>query len=291
MSDDNPSAAGGSEEASKLSRLWRSPDVERILSRYDIESTAAHVRMLGETGIVHDSVAHSVLEARLGELVGEAAATVRVAVSTNDQLATDIRLWLRDVVVELFGSLIDLRSTLIDLADRDMQVLMPGYTHMQPAMPILLSHWWLAIEARFRADFTRLSDLYRRLNALPLGAGALSGIAQPIDRQLVARYLGFDEVIENSLIAVFDRDYLIEFASFASVAGLHLSQVGADLLMWSTQEFGFVSLRKAFVFPSRTMPQKRNPVVLEVLRSRPSIILGRLVEFVSTLKAVPMGFS
>lgn len=302
----------------QLRKFWQDPNVEAKLSIYDVESSLAHVEMLGATNIVDAAVSeklvaalhqikeelaqgktylsphcqdiHSGLEARLHELVGDLAMTLRVAKSSNDQIATDIRLWLRDAVLDLFDELLTLRSNLLLLAERDLEIVMPGYTHMQPAMPILLSHWWLANEARFRRDFSRLSDFFVRFNVLPLGAGALAGTNQPIDRRLVAERLRFDDVIENSLYAVSDRDYLVEFASFASLVGLHISQLGSDLLLWTTQEFGFARLRKAFVFRSQSMPQKRNPVVLEVLRSRPSHIFGRLVEFIVALKAIPMGY-
>lgn len=316
--NDNEISPEEPRQSDRLRRFWQSPEVERQLAPHDIASSIAHVRMLGETGIVEHDLAkavvdglkqiekelsqgqsflkadhldiHSGLEQRLSELVGDLSMTLRIAKSSNDQIATDVRLWLRDAVLDTFGELLGLRAELIKLAERDLEIVMPGYTHMQPAMPILLSHWWLANEARFRRDFSRLLDFYRRFNVLPLGAGALAGTSQPIDRKLVAQYLSFDDVIENSLYAVSDRDFMVEFGSFAALVGLHVSQIGADLLLWATQEFGFVKLRKAFVFRSQSMPQKRNPVVLEVLRSRPSVIFGRLVEFITALKAVPMGY-
>lgn len=317
--DDNSSGQELPFESDQVRRFWQSPAVERHLAFHDIASSTAHVRMLGETGIIDREVAESVLgglnqikeelaegksflksehldihtglEARLGQLIGEdLAGTLRIAKSSNDQIATDVRLWLRDAVCDIFGEILALRQEFITLADRDLQVVMPGYTHMQPAMPILLSHWWLANEARFRRDFSRLADFYGRLNCLPLGAGALAGTSQPIDRRLVAQYLDFDDVIENSIYAVSDRDFLVEFGSFAALVGLHISQIGAELLLWATQEFAFVKLSKAFVFRSQSMPQKRNPIVLEVLRSRPAVIFGRLSEFLATLKAVPFGY-
>jgi argininosuccinate lyase len=222
--------------------------------------------------------------------VGDLSSTLRIAKSANDQIATDVRLWLRESVFDFFGELLSLRQEILTLAERDLEVVMPGYTHMQPAMPILLAHWWLAHEARFRRDFERLRDFYRRLNILPMGAGMLAGTSQPIDRGLVAQYLGFDGVIENSLYAVSDRDFLVEFGSFGSLAGMHISQLAADLLIWATQEFGFIKLPKAFVFRSSSMPGKRNPIALEVMRSRPSTIFGRLIEFIATLKSIPSGY-
>lgn len=305
-------------ESNQLLRFGRHPELETQLAKYDLESTLAHVKMLGQTEIIDSETAKAVLdglaqikqelsegktylksehldihcglEERLSELIGQQALSLRIAKSSNDQIATDVRLWLRDAVLDVFAELLELRLELVKLGERDLEIVMPGYTHMQPAMPILLAHWWLANEARFRRDFSRLIDFYRRFNVLPLGAGALAGTSEPIDRMLVAEYLSFDDVIENSLYAVSDRDYMVEFGSFASLVGLHISQIGADLLLWATQEFRFVRLRKAFVFRSQNMPQKRNPVVLEILRSRPSVIFGRLVELVAALKAVPMGY-
>ena len=300
-------------------RFWQSPEVERTLLCADIESNIAHVRMLGETGIVEKQVSadviagleqirkemasgipvlqnedvdiHSAIHRRLGDIVGDMADTVRIAKSHNDQIATDIRLWLRDVTVDIYGLLIEVRYKLLQLAERDMDVVMPGYTHMQPAVPILLAHWWLANETRLARDFSRLTDFYKRMNVLPLGACALAGTTQPINRQLVAEYLHFDGVMENSLDAVSDRDYLIEFASAASMIGIHLSQMSSELLLWSTQEFAFVRLPRSFVFRSQSMPQKRNPELLEILRSRPSVLNGRLTEFLNQLKGLTISYS
>jgi argininosuccinate lyase len=309
----------GSHEFDQVRRFWQSSRVEQTLVFHDIESSQAHVRMLGETGIISqenatkvldaleqvrqewaqgrsffshgDQDIHVALERRLHELVGEDAFCLRIAKSRNDQIATDLRLWLRDGVFDDFALLLGLRQTLIELAARDLEVIMPGYSHMQPGTPILLAHWWLANEERFRRDFDRLIDFYRRFNALPMGAGAGAGTNEPIDRNLVAQYLGFDTVIDNSLDAVSDRDYLVEFGAFASLVGIHVSQLSSEIMLWTTQEFGFARLRKAFTFRSQSMPQKKNPALLEILRSRPSVIFGRLVEFLNELKGLPVGYS
>jgi argininosuccinate lyase len=301
-----------------VSQFRQSPAESALLSA-DLRSSQAHVQMLGETQIVSpqvsqqviaalksienevrsgqsflhesDSSIHQALKRRLSELVGEDLASIlNIAKSSNDQIATDIKLWLRDAVDELLLSLLNLRQSLLSLAQRDFEIVMPGYTHMQPALPILLSHWWLANQERFRRDFDRLFDFRRRLNTLPLGAGELAGINQPIDRRRVAVLLEFEEIIENSLDAVSDRDYLVEFGACASLIGTHLSQMSSDLLLWATQEFGFIKLRQAFVTGSRSMPQKQNPALLEILRARPATINGHLVNFLTQLKALPMGF-
>jgi argininosuccinate lyase len=302
-----------------VGRFWQNPKIEQVLLYHDIQSSKAHIQMLGQTGIlsseetkqllhglekIQDDLAkgkfalnaqdidiHAGLERALREELGELASSVRIAKSRNDQIATDVRLWLRDAIAEIFSKIGSLRETFISFAERDLETVMPGYTHLQPACPILLSHWWLAHELRFRRDSDRLFDLYKRVNMLPLGAGALGGTNFPIDRNLVAQLLGFDEVMENSLDAVSDRDYLIEFAAFAALTGQHLSQIAEDLLLWQTQEFGFIKLRKAFSFKSLSMPQKRNPELIEILRARPAALSGRLAEFLIQLKALPMGFS
>ncbi len=320
MPDFNPTTNDKvSREFNQVRRFWQHPLLERTLLHYDVASSMAHVRMLGKTGIVDpgnaeqvvgaleqigreladgvnfispdDADIHEGLERRLNEIVGEMAAVLRIAKSTNDQDATDVRLWLRDAVFEVFQALLQIRTQLIELATRDLDVVMPGYTHMQPALPILLSHWWLANEARFRRDFERLSEFYRRLNVLPLGACVLAGTPEPIDRAMVAQELGFDDVIENSVDAVSDRDFVIEFSAVASLIGVHLSQMSSELLLWATQEFGFVKLPKRFVFDSQAMPSKRNPELLEVLRARPSTLFGRLMEHLTQLKAIPLGYS
>jgi argininosuccinate lyase len=300
-------------------RFWHETEIEEALLNYDIECTQAHVRMLGETAIVdkqsakividaldkirsevnegksylspEDADIHTGMERRLQELVGDVAILVRTAKSRNDQIATDVRMWLRDAISEVFLALLAIRRELVMLAERDLEIIMPGYTHMQPAQPILLSHWWLANEARFRRDYERLVEFYKRLNVLPLGANVLAGTEEPIDRKLVAQYLRFDDVIENSLDAVSDRDYAIELASIASLVGIHISQMSSDLLLWATQEFGFIKLQKPFVTLATKVPFKRNPELLEVLRSRPSVFYGRLMEFIADFKALPSGFS
>lgn len=315
----NPQNDGGPDASQIRRRFWHSPEVEESLLWYDLECAKAHVRMLSDTGIVDkqgaeivlaelnrmtqdltegisylsndDSDIHHGMERYLRQRLGEIGGIVSIAKSRNDQIATVIRMWLRDAVVDVFDFLIELRQELIVLAERDLDIVMPGYTHMQPAQPILLSHWWLANEARFARDFRRLREFYPRLNVLPLGAVVISGAKEPIDRSISARYLGFDEVIENSLDAVSDRDFLVEFGSIASLVGLHLSQMSTDLLLWATQEFGFVKLQRRFVFRTAKLPFKRNPELLEVLRSRPSVFSGRLMEFISELKAIPSGYS
>lgn len=314
-----PQKQADSAEQTAPRRFWLNPEIEESLCSYDLESSLAHMQMLGQTGIIdggtrdkivaaletikselslgrsflgpEDADIHAGLERRLKESVGDLARLVRTAKSRNDQIATDIRLWLRDAVSDLLAATMNVRRLLMALAERDLDVIMPGYTHMQPAQPIMLSHWWLAHEERLHSDFSRLCDFWPRLNRLPLGACVLAGTTEPIDRMMVADALDFNGVIENSLVAIADRDFLLEFGSIAALFGVHISQMSAELLLWQTQEYGFVRLHKAFVFGSTRFPYKRNPELLEILRSRPSVLLGRLVEFAMQQKALPIGFS
>lgn len=300
-------------------RIRLNTKIERELFKRALLSSTAHVRMLGKTGIIsslsaqtieraYDQIAgdlesgkelvndsdadvYEALERMLRERVGEECLLARTAKSQNDQAATDLRLWVRDASMSIAEHILAVRQAFVDLAERDIDTVMPGYTHMQPAEAILLSHWWLANEARFARDFSRLMDFYKRLNLLPLGANVLAGTREPIDRRMVAESLGFDDLIENSLDAVADRDFLIEFGAFASIVGLHLSQLGSELLLWATQEFAFARVPQHLIIRSHTLPLKRNPEILEVLRARPSLIFGRMMEFIVELKAITTGYS
>ena len=307
------------ESVDQIRRFWLTPEVEEALRDHCLVSSIAHVRMLAETGIVPKPVAQKVEEAlvailnecrdkiclltamdadisqsitrRLTELVGDLAPVVDIARSPNDLIAVNIRLYLRQAVIEMFAKLLKIRGLLLNLAKRDLDAPMPGHTHMQPACAILLSHFWLANEARFARDFDRLIDLYKRLNLSPLGACSLAGTAKPIDRQMTALELGFDGLVENSIDAVSDRDFVVEFASFAAICGVHYSQLASELLLWATQEFGFVRLPRALTIKSLNMPHKRNPELLELLRARASMFGGRLGEFLSQLKGLPVSYT
>ncbi|MBS1990266.1 MAG: argininosuccinate lyase [Cyanobacteria bacterium SZAS LIN-3] len=302
-----------------IRRFWLTPEVEEAMRDHAIVSYVAHVRMLGVTGIIpqdqaqrveaglltllaeckeklclltnEDADINQAIFRRLGDLIGEDALVIDIAKSPNDHVATTTRLYLREASAQFFAKLLKIRSMLLALAERDLDVPMPGYTHMQPATPILLAHWWLANENRFSRDFERLLETFARLNVSPLGACALAGTSKPIDRSLVADYLGFDQVIENSLDAVTDRDFIIELASFASLVGVHLSQMSSELLLWMTQEFGFVRLPQSLTCKSANMPHKRNPEMMELLRARAASFSGRLTEFLGQLKGLPVSYT
>ena len=307
------------ESVDLIRRFWLTPEVEEAMRDHAIISYIAHVRMLGATAIIPQAQAERVeagllsllaecreklclltnedadinhaIARRLADLIGADALVIDIAKSQNDHVATTSRLYLREAAAQFFAKLLKIRSLLLALAERDLDVPMPGYTHMQPATPILLAHWWLANEARFGRDFDRLLETYVRLNQCPLGACALAGTSKPIDRALVASYLGFDQVIENSLDAVSDRDFVVELASFASLVGVHLSQMSSELLLWNTQEFGFVRLPQSWTCKSVNMPHKRNPEVMELLRARAATFSGRLTEFLSQLKGLPVSYT
>lgn len=319
MDSDTNSENFGENNPVLFRRIRLDTDIERELLQRALLSSSAHVRMLKKTGIIPNASATRLLEAldkikselsdgktilsssdadvydaldkKLRELVGDEFILARTAKSHNDQASTDLRMWLRDECVQIAERILNLRQVFIQLAERDIETVMPGYTHMQPAEAILLSHWWLANEARFCRDSARLGDFYKRLNMLPLGANVLAGAREPIDRRMVADLLGFDDLIENSLDAVSDRDFLIEFGAFASIVGLHLSQLGSELLLWATQEFRFARIPQHLTIRSHAFPLKRNPEILEVLRARPALIFGRMMEFIVQLKAITTGFS
>lgn len=317
--DSHDSERQRSEYTLQFRRFFDKPAIESKLLLCALASTSAHVEMLGHTGIIdlsasndivnclaamisqareghsffkpEDNDVYDAIERSLKNTLGETANLIRTAKSKNDQTATDLRLYLRGEVLDLAQRILDLRKLFLQLSSRDITVVMPGYTHMQPAEAILLSHWWLMNECRFARDFSRLLELFSRINRLPLGACVMAGSREPIDRNFVAQKLGFDEVMQNSLDAVTDRDYQIEFGACASLIGLHFSQLGSELLLWATREFAFITLPRHLTVHSNNMPFKRNPELLEVLRARPALIFGRLMEFITELKAVPTGFS
>lgn len=302
-----------------VNRFRQSHSVEWTLAPYQVASARAYTRALEKSELLSEDAfkkvfaafdaleqklnagesfleesdldIYSGLERKLDEMVGSSSNVLRMGLSPNDHIACDIRLWLRDECLASMHLLLDLRRVLLELAGNHLEVVMPGYSHMQPATPELLSHWWLASASRFNRDFYRLKDVLKRINLCPLGAGAFAGSHQPIDRLQLAEFLGFDGIIENSLDAVSDRDSVVEITSCAAIIGIHISQLASELLVWATQEFGYVRLPRAFTYRSRNFPQKRNPEPLEVLRSRCSQISGRLSQFNQELKGIPVSYS
>jgi argininosuccinate lyase len=233
---------------------------------------------------------HMNIEARLTELIGPAAGRLHTARSRNDQVATDLRLWLRGAIDRLDLEMRDLQQALIDRAEAEAGSVMPGYTHLQIAQPVTLGHHLLAYVEMLGRDRSRLADCRRRLNECPLGAAALAGTSFPIDRQATAAALGFDRPAANSLDAVSDRDFAIEFLAAAAITGMHLSRFAEEIVTWCSSEFGFIGLSDAFTTGSSIMPQKRNPDAAELVRAKTGRLNGSLVALLTVMKGLPLAY-
>ncbi len=234
---------------------------------------------------------HSFIEARLVALVGDAGRKLHTGRSRNDQVATALRLWLRDEIDAIAASLRMTQTALVDLAEAHADAVLPGYTHMQRAQPVMWAHWCLAYFEMLQRDRARLADARRRMNVLPLGAAALAGTSYPVDRDGVARALGFDGVALNSLDAVSDRDFCVEFTAVASLVMLHLSRLAEDIILYATTEFGFIELGDAIATGSSLMPQKKNPDALELVRGKAGRVFGDLMSLLTTLKGLPLAYN
>ncbi|WP_159885462.1 argininosuccinate lyase [Paenibacillus puerhi] len=292
---------------------------DKELAEEDVQGSLAHVTMLGKCGIlpaddvetikagllkvqgmirrgelefsVSDEDIHMNVEKALIDEVGPVGGKLHTGRSRNDQVATDMHLWLRKRVVEFVGLLNKVQEALIEQAKQNLDTIVPGYTHLQRAQPILFAHHLLAYVSMFQRDAERLRDSYKRVNVLPLGAGALAGTTFPIDRHFVAEQLGFDRVYENSLDAVSDRDFILEFLSNASMIMMHLSRLSEEFVMWSSTEFRFVELDDAFCTGSSIMPQKKNPDVAELVRGKTGRVYGNLFGLLTVLKSLPLAYN
>jgi argininosuccinate lyase len=286
---------------------------------YDIAGSIAHASMLAKTGIITKKEAgqitrglqevlaeivdgsfdfsialediHMNIETRLIEKIGPVGGKLHTARSRNDQVALDIRMYLRDVITETHDLLAALQQVLVTLADRYQSVVLPGYTHLQRAQPVLLGHHLLAYYEMFQRDRGRLEDCFRRVNVMPLGAGALAGTVLPIDRQFVARELGFESVCENSMDAVSDRDFAIEFLAASAQIMMHLSRLSEELVLWSSSEFGFITISDGFTTGSSIMPQKKNPDVAELTRGKTGRVYGNLTALLTIMKGLPLAYN
>ena len=238
-----------------------------------------------------DEDIHTAVERRLGEIIGGVAGKLHTGRSRNDQVATDVRLWLRDQIDQLAAALCDLQAAVIALAEAHLAVLMPGTTHMQPAQPIRFSHWALSFFWMWQRDHERLTEVRRRVNVCPLGSGALAGTPFNVDRAALAAELGFAAISANSLDAVSDRDFVVEFLAWAALLGIHLSRLAEDLILWSNPQFGFVRVADAYSTGSSLMPQKRNPDAMELVRGKSGRLLGNLVSLLTTLKGLPSTYN
>jgi argininosuccinate lyase len=247
-----------------------------------------------KNGVTDDADAedvHSFVEARLVELIGDAGRKLHTGRSRNDQVATDFRLWLRDAIDHLDATLRLTQAALLDFAETNRDVVIPGYTHLQRAQPVLLAHWCLAYFEMLARDRERLSDTRRRVNIMPLGSAALAGTSFPIDREALAQSLGFEGVSRNSLDAVSDRDFCVEFLSACSLIMVHLSRLAEDVIVYATTEFGFFELGDAIATGSSLMPQKKNPDSMELVRGKAGRVFGDLVGLLTTLKGLPLAYN
>ncbi len=234
---------------------------------------------------------HLNIEARLTQLVGDAGKRLHTGRSRNDQVATDVRLWLRDEITQLRGLLRELQGALVAVAEANAEVILPGFTHLQVAQPVSFGHHLLAYVEMFARDDERLADVFRRTNRLPLGAAALAGTSYPLDRERVARTLGMEGVCQNSLDAVSDRDFAIEFTAAASLCMVHISRFSEELILWMSQSFGFIDLADRFCTGSSIMPQKKNPDVPELARGKTGRVVGHLMGLITLMKGQPLAYN
>jgi argininosuccinate lyase len=234
---------------------------------------------------------HSFVEVRLIEMIGDVGRKLHTGRSRNDQVATDFRLWLRGSIDELTNSIRDAQSSLLDFAEANRDVVIPGYTHLQRAQPVLLAHWCLAYFEMLARDRERLTQVRRRVNILPLGSAALAGTSFPIDREALATALGFEGVSRNSLDAVSDRDFCVEFLSACALVMVHLSRLAEDIVLYATSEFGFFELGDAIATGSSLMPQKKNPDSMELVRGKAGRVFGDLMGLLTTLKGLPLAYN
>ncbi len=302
-----------------VKRFTASVDFDRRLAPHDIDGSLAHARMLAARRVIsrRDLAAiergmrrirreiesgrfrwsldaedvHLNIERRLTALVGEPGKRLHTARSRNDQVATDVRLWLRAEIDEIRSRLAALERALIDQAARHAALVMPGYTHLQVAQPVTFGHHLLAYVEMFERDRERLVDCRRRVNRLPLGAAALAGTTFAVDRARVARALGFEDLCENSLDAVSDRDFAIEFCACASLVMVHLSRLAEELVLWASPRFGFVRLPDRFCTGSSIMPQKKNPDVPELVRGKSGRVFGHLVALLALMKGQALAYN
>jgi argininosuccinate lyase len=308
------------EETSRsVEKYTESVSFDCRLWRYDIEGSVAHARMLAKQGIIAKKEAglivrglkeiqgeietgrfvfldeledvHMNIESSLIKKIGDAGRKLHTARSRNDQVALDIRLFLRHETGETIKLLLDLEKVIAGTAERNLGAIMPGYTHTQRAQPVLLSHHLMAYAQMFDRDRQRLSDSLKRINVLPLGACAMAGTSLPVDRAYVAELLGFDSVSENSIDTVSDRDAVMEFLSCAAIMMSHISRLAEELVLWSSGEFAFIEISDAYTTGSSIMPQKKNPDVAELMRGKTGRVYGNLVSILTVMKGLPLSYN
>jgi argininosuccinate lyase len=320
MSQEKPWAGRFTQPTDKfVEEFTASIGFDKRMYHYDIQGSIAHARMLARQEIITRDEAQTILaglesiltdiekgefefkvsledihmniEARLIERIGSVGGKLHTARSRNDQVALDVRLYLRDEIKEVLAYIDALQESLLSQAEANLAVIMPGFTHLQTAQPILFSHHMLAYYEMFKRDASRMADVLKRLNYLPLGAGALAGTTFPIDREFVAEQLGFAGVTRNSLDSVSDRDFALEFCGASSILMMHLSRLSEELILWSTADFHFIDLSDAFCTGSSIMPQKKNPDVPELVRGKTGRVYGNLISLLTLMKALPLAYN
>ena len=289
------------------------------LYRHDIASSIAHAKMLAKQGIISPEEAETInnglasireeieqggfqfkpeledihmnIEARLIEKVGQVGGKLHTARSRNDQVALDLRLFTKEAISSTLSGLRELQQALVNLAEANKGIIMPGYTHLQPAQPVLLAHHLLAYFEMLQRDVDRFNDCLKRTDIMPLGSGAIAGVAYNIDREFLASELGFSQISQNSIDAVSDRDFVAEYEAAASLTMMHLSRLAEEIILWSSAEFNFIELDEAYTTGSSIMPQKKNPDVAELARGKTGRVYGRLMALLTTMKALPLSYS
>lgn len=280
-------AAGLADPQCGILTAHEASEIARGLSLVEQEWASGQFRV-----VPSDEDIHTANERRLSELIGpQIGGKLHTGRSRNDQVAVDVRLWMRSELDAMASSTVELIRTAAQRAEAEASYLMPGYTHLQRAQPVRWSHWMLAHAWSWSRDLQRLKDVRKRVNVCPLGSGALSGHPFRLNRESVARELGFEGVTHNSMDAVSDRDFIIEFLAYASIAGMHLSRFAEDLIVWSSSEFGFVKISDAYSTGSSLMPQKKNPDALELLRGKAGRPLGQFVQLCTVMKGLPLTYN
>ncbi len=303
----------------RVEQFTESVSFDRRLYAHDIRGSIAHAQMLAHVSLISDAECrqieqglteikaeieagafefrtewediHMHIERALIQRTGDVGRKLHTGRSRNDQVSTDLRLWTREAIDQIDGLLVDLQRAFVGRCDRDRDVILPGYTHLQRAQPLLAPHYWLAYCEKLQRDRDRLADCRRRANALSLGAAALAGTSLPIDRHDVARRLGFETVAANSLDISSDRDFVLEFAFVLTVIAEHLSTWADEWVLWATSEFNFIKLPQAFCTGSSIMPQKVNPDVLELVRGKSARVIGRLMSLLTLVKGLPLAYN
>ena len=292
---------------------------DQRMYKHDIAGSIAHARMLSHVGVLTEAECESIvsglgdiksdiesgdfvwsialedvhmnIEARLIDKIGDVGKKLHTGRSRNDQVATDIRLFLREEIAAISDEMLRLQSALLEMAEAEVDTIMPGFTHLQTAQPVTFGHHVMAWFEMFKRDFDRLKDCSKRMNVMPLGAAALAGTSYPIDREYTAKLLNFDAVTENSLDAVSDRDFAIEFLATASIVMMHLSRISEELVLWSSAQFNFIEIDDCFCTGSSIMPQKKNPDVPELIRGKSGRVYGNLFSLLTIMKSQPLAYN